>query len=512
MWRRPGDQVRLWNFAQSAQAARVPAVVTEDLLYHVPERRILQYVVTCIRKGCTIDDAGHRLERYSGRHLNSPPGMSRLYRDYPEAIARTVEIADRCTFSLADLRYQYPDELDQDQETPQQGLERLVREALPMRYAHGQPPAVDKQLAHELRLIAHLEYAPYFLTVNSIFCYARSKGILCQGRGSAANSAVCYVLGITAIDPVRSGLLFERFVSADRHEPPDIDFESERREEVIQWVFQSDCALRFRGRSSESSIPPPRLAMTRPAMAVAAPAPPRPAPDNSRLSQATRCASRPVGVEGASQAIPAIDDVLPHKLFGIVRLAALDRIDDLHMLVADPRTPDRHRRGAEANDAKQGVHVATNRLLDKRVAACMDDLPMETVIGPAVVKAFHASICETLAQRRRSLSKRPHLRQGHVLSSVTRRNTFQRLAHDQQLGDVSGLQIDDSDAGIRAPGQQAAPLERPDCLAQRAAADPEPGRQGRFSQSLARQELARHDGQFNSSYGVNVALPLGVRI
>ena len=237
---RPGDHVRLRLLFDAAQAARVPTVVTGDVLYHDPQRRILQDVVTCIREGCTIDDAGHRLERFAGRHLKSPEETARLFRDYPEAVARTVEIAARCTFSLAELRYQYPDELERAEETPQQGLERLVAESLPLRYPDGVPPDVGKQLRHELALIAGLEYAPYFLTVNSIVRYARSKGILCQGRGSAANSAVCYVLGVTAIDPVRSGLLFERFISAERREPPDIDvdFESERREEVIQWVYE----------------------------------------------------------------------------------------------------------------------------------------------------------------------------------------------------------------------------------------------------------------------------------
>ena len=237
--RRPGDWVRLRQLLDAAQAAQVLTVVTGDVLYHAPERRVLQDVVTCIREGCTIDEAGHRLERFADRHLKHPAEVVRLFRDYPEAVARTMEIARRCAFSLDDLRYQYPDELDRAGETPQQGLERLVRQSLPVRYPASLPPEVDKQLQHELRLIAALDYAPYFLTVNSIVSYARAQGILCQGRGSAANSAVCYVLGITAIDPVRSGLLFERFVSAERHEPPDIDvdFESERREEVIQWVY-----------------------------------------------------------------------------------------------------------------------------------------------------------------------------------------------------------------------------------------------------------------------------------
>jgi error-prone DNA polymerase len=238
--RRPGDAVRLHTLAEMAGAAGVPAVVTGDVLYHAPERRILQDVVTCIREGCTIDAAGFRRERYADRHLKAPGEVARLFARHPEALARTLEIAGRCTFSLAELRYQYPDEAEVPGETPQQGLERLVRDSIPLRYPGGLPPDVERQLQHELRLVADLAYAPYFLTVHSIVRFARSRGILCQGRGSAANSAICYVLGITSIDPVRSGLLFERFVSAERREPPDIDvdFEADRREEVIQWVYE----------------------------------------------------------------------------------------------------------------------------------------------------------------------------------------------------------------------------------------------------------------------------------
>ena len=173
--RRPGDHVRLRLLFKAAQAARVPTVVTGDVLYHDPQRRILQDVVTGIREGFTIDQAGHRLERFSDRHLQAPEEIARLYRDYPEAVARTVQIVERCTFSLAELRYQYPDELERDDETPQQGLERLVAESLPLRYPDGLPPDVDKQLRHELTLIAGLDYAPYLLTVNSIVRYARSK-------------------------------------------------------------------------------------------------------------------------------------------------------------------------------------------------------------------------------------------------------------------------------------------------------------------------------------------------
>jgi len=238
--RRPGDAVRLRELADMAQEAGVPAVVTGDVLYHTPGRRILQDVLTCIREGCTIDAAGFRRERFADRHLKAPAEMARLFARYPEALARTVGIAARCTFSLSELRYQYPDECEAPGETPQAALERVVQESVPLRYPEGLPPDVEAQLRHELRLIAELGYAPYFLTVNSIVRFARSRDILCQGRGSAANSAVCFVLGITSIDPVRSGLLFERFVSAERREPPDIDvdFESERREEVIQWVYE----------------------------------------------------------------------------------------------------------------------------------------------------------------------------------------------------------------------------------------------------------------------------------
>ena len=238
--RRPGDQVRLRQLHDLAQAARVPTVVTGDVLFHEPGRRLLQDVVTCIREGCTIDGVGFRRERFADRHLKTPEEMARLYVGYSEALDRTAEIADRCRFSLSELRYQYPDEADVPGETPQQALVRAVRDSIPLRYPGGLPPDVAKQLRHELKLIEGLEYAPYFLTVNSIVRYARSRDILCQGRGSAANSAVCYVLGITSIDPVRSGLLFERFISAERREPPDIDvdFESERREEVIQWVYE----------------------------------------------------------------------------------------------------------------------------------------------------------------------------------------------------------------------------------------------------------------------------------
>lgn len=238
--RRPNDQMRLWELSQLAQQARVPTVVTNDVLFHEPGRRMLQDVVTAIRHNTTIDALGHRRERHADRYLKPPAEMHRLFARWPEALARTLEIARRCTFSLDELRYQYPEERDDPALTPQQTLERLTWEGAATRYPEGVPDEVTAALRHELTLIGKLEYAPYFLTVNSIVRFARSKGILCQGRGSAANSAVCFVLGITAIDPGRNDLLFERFVSEERREPPDIDvdFEHERREEVIQWVYE----------------------------------------------------------------------------------------------------------------------------------------------------------------------------------------------------------------------------------------------------------------------------------
>jgi error-prone DNA polymerase len=237
--RRPHDQARLHGLATLAARHGVRAVVTNDVLFHTPERRILQDVVTCIRHGCTIDEAGYRRERHADRYLKPPEEMHRLFARFPEALLRTTEIAERCTFSLDELSYQYPDETLIPGLTTQQALAKLTWEGAQERYPDGVPPEVVAIINHELNLIEKLHYAPYFLTVNAIVRFARSQNILCQGRGSAANSAVCYVLGITAIDPDRNDLLFERFVSEERREPPDIDvdFEHERREIVMQWVF-----------------------------------------------------------------------------------------------------------------------------------------------------------------------------------------------------------------------------------------------------------------------------------
>ena len=239
--RRPNDQLRLHEVSNLAAQMRVPAVVTNDILFHEPGRRILQDVVTCIRHNVTIDTLGDRRERHADRYIKPPEEMHRLFSRYPEALARSLQIADRCRFSLDELAYQYPEERDDPALSPQETLARLTWEGASERYPEGVPDSVTAALQHELRLIEKLDYAPYFLTVNSIVRFARSKDILCQGRGSAANSAVCYVLGITSIDPGRNDLLFERFVSEERREPPDIDvdFEHERREIVMQWVFDT---------------------------------------------------------------------------------------------------------------------------------------------------------------------------------------------------------------------------------------------------------------------------------
>ena len=234
------DAKRLHRLAALAQAARVPLIATNDVLYHDPARRRLQDVLTCIRDTCTIDEAGFRLARNAERHLKSAGEMARLFAAYPEAISNTTELASRCTFNLKELTYEYPNEIAPNGEDPQARLERLTWEGLKRRYPDGTPAPVVQQIEHEFELIARLKYAPFFLTVEDIVRYARDNNILHQGRGSAANSAVCYALGITGVDPARSNLLFERFISDARDEPPDIDvdFEHERREEVIQYVYR----------------------------------------------------------------------------------------------------------------------------------------------------------------------------------------------------------------------------------------------------------------------------------
>ena len=237
--RRPGDSARLHALDSMAKRHGVRPLATGDVLYDSPDKRMLQDVVTAIRNKCTIDDLGFRRERYADRHLKSPEEMERRFRDHPQSVRATADIAERCTFSLRELSYQYPDEIVMSGRTPQEALERLTRAALSSKFPEGPPKSHVDLLEKELGLVEKLAYAPYFLTVNSVVQFARSQEILCQGRGSAANSMICFVLGITSIDPVKHTLLFERFISESRNEPPDIDvdFEHERREEVIQWIY-----------------------------------------------------------------------------------------------------------------------------------------------------------------------------------------------------------------------------------------------------------------------------------
>jgi len=262
--RRPRDRERLARLDAAARAAGVRPVATGDVLYHSPDRRMLQDVMTCIREGCTIDELGFCRERTADRHLIAAHEMERRFAWAPHALAATGEIAARVQFDLGHLQYQYPEEREAGL-SAQETLERLTWEGAEWRYKGEVPADVTAQLRHELKLIAELDYAPYFLTVHNIVRFARSRNILCQGRGSAANSAVCYVLAITSIDPVRSGLLFERFVSNARREPPDIDvdFEHERREEVIQWIYDTygrdqaaltSTVIRYRARGAVREV------------------------------------------------------------------------------------------------------------------------------------------------------------------------------------------------------------------------------------------------------------------
>ena len=236
---RGDDRARIGALAAMAAACGTPLVATNAVLYHAPHRRPLQDVLTCVRKHTTINEAGYRLQANAERHLKRPEEMVRLFRGYEEAVARTVSIMEACRFSLDELVYEYPDEPVPPGTTPQAHLEALTWEGAAWRFPEGIPDKVRATITRELQLVAELSYAPYFLTVHDIVLFARSRGILCQGRGSAANSVVCYCLGITAVNPTEVNLLFERFVSHARKEPPDIDvdFEHDRREEVIQYIY-----------------------------------------------------------------------------------------------------------------------------------------------------------------------------------------------------------------------------------------------------------------------------------
>ena len=234
---RPDDGERLAALRALGAALHLPLVAAGDVHMHARSRRPLQDVLTALRLGTTVQEAGHALFPNGERHLRSRLALARLYP--PELLQETLAIAARCDFSLAELRYEYPEEVVPVGATPDSWLRHLTAGGLAQRYPGGVPEKVRGQVEHELRLIAELSYAPYFLTVHDIVAWARGQGILCQGRGSAANSAVCYALGITAVNPAESAMLFERFVSKERNEPPDIDvdFEHRRREEVIQYIY-----------------------------------------------------------------------------------------------------------------------------------------------------------------------------------------------------------------------------------------------------------------------------------
>ena len=237
---RGDDRRRLMRLQRIAATAHVPLLATNEVLYHHRARRPLQDVLTCIREKTTIDAIGKRLEVNAERYLKPAHEMARLFRDVPEAIAETMRFADRINFSLDQLKYQYPDEPVPLGKTAQQHLEDLTWAGVRHCFPEGIKDELLATLRKELDLIAELKYAHYFLTVHDIVRYARSQNILCQGRGSAANSAVCYVLGVTSVDPTKVDLLFERFISKERLEPPDIDvdFEHTRREEVMQYVYR----------------------------------------------------------------------------------------------------------------------------------------------------------------------------------------------------------------------------------------------------------------------------------
>ncbi|MDI4235075.1 error-prone DNA polymerase [Bradyrhizobium sp. Arg237L] len=237
---RGDDKRRLARLHHLATKADVPVLATNEVLYHHPARRPLQDVLTCIREKTTIDAIGKKLEANAERHMKPAHEMARLFRDFPDAIAETMRFADRINFSLDQLKYQYPDEPVPPGKTAQQHLEDLTWAGVDQYFGGDIPDQLRATLHKELALIAELKYAHYFLTVHDIVRYARSQDILCQGRGSAANSAVCYVLGITSVDPTKVDLLFERFISKERLEPPDIDvdFEHSRREEVMQYVYR----------------------------------------------------------------------------------------------------------------------------------------------------------------------------------------------------------------------------------------------------------------------------------
>ncbi|NEK21843.1 DNA polymerase III subunit alpha [Sulfitobacter sp. JBTF-M27] len=239
---RGDDVARIARLDRIAQAHGLGILATNNVLYHRPHRRPLQDVMTCIREGKTIETAGFLLEPNAERYLKSPQEMCRLFADWPHAIRATRAVADACRFSLDDLKYEYPHEIEAEGRTAQEELERLTWEGAARRYPQGVSDRIMGIIEKEFALIRSKKIARYFLTINDIVRFAREEAdppILCQGRGSAANSAVCFCLGVTSVDPEEHDVLFERFLSEERDEPPDIDvdFEHERREEVIQYMY-----------------------------------------------------------------------------------------------------------------------------------------------------------------------------------------------------------------------------------------------------------------------------------
>ncbi len=234
------DSKQLYRLSQLSKKFSIPLVATNDVHYHCAERRQLQDVLTCIREKCTIQAAGFKLLPNAERYLKSQEEIARLFLHYPEAIERTIEIADACKFSLDELKYEYPEEITTGGRTPLQEVEHLAWRGAKDFFGEAIPEKITKAILHELKFIEEMNFAAYFLTVYDIVRFARSRDILCQGRGSAANSTVCFCLGITSVNPNEIELLFERFISSARNEPPDIDvdFEHERREEVIQYIYQ----------------------------------------------------------------------------------------------------------------------------------------------------------------------------------------------------------------------------------------------------------------------------------
>lgn len=234
------DKRRVKALVELSRRYAINLVASNDVEYHVKPRKILQDVLIAIREGRTLEEVGFKIRSNGERYIKSEEAIRRLYKDFLPEVDRTVELASGCTFSPSELKYRYPSEWIPSGFSSQSYLEYLVYKEAPTRYKNGLSDRVQAQLKHELQLIEQLSYADYFLTIYDIVEFAKKRDILCQGRGSAANSVVCYVLGITAIDPIQMDLLFERFISAERGEPPDIDidFEHERREEVIQYIYE----------------------------------------------------------------------------------------------------------------------------------------------------------------------------------------------------------------------------------------------------------------------------------